>query len=143
MTSLVVRWDERGRAALLIFGKLFAQPRHGSVEMMQTQFRRAVDGIVLFPFFGGPVAARRKQAVQDSEEDRPLERELKVPLAQQSQQDFVDRTGLSEPLKNEGRANPGGAGGDGLTAGLGSEHGEFLGEPAEGVQEGIEAAAGQ
>jgi hypothetical protein len=110
---------------------------------MQAQLSSAIDGIVVFPFFSGPITARSKQAVQDSEEDRPLKRELKLPLAQQSDQDFVDRTGLPEALKNEGWADPGGASRDALTAGMSSENGEFLREAAERVEEGINVAAGQ
>src|SRR5882724_5954007 len=49
---------ERCRALLLVFGQRFSQPGHGSVEMMQSQFTGALDGIVLLPFFRGAITAR-------------------------------------------------------------------------------------
>jgi len=81
--------------------------------------------------------------VQDGEEDGPFHRELEVPLSQQGEQDFVDGTELPEALKNEGRADLGGASGNALAAGVGTEDGEFLREAAKRVEEGIDVATGE
>jgi len=50
---------------------------------------------------------------------------------------------LPEPLKDQGRTDPGGASGDALAAGVGSENGELIRKPSERLEEGIELAAGQ
>ena len=42
---------------------LFAQPPHGSVEMLEGQVLGPRDMIVFLPSFGGPVAARSKEPV--------------------------------------------------------------------------------
>ena len=81
--------------------------------------------------------------MQDGEENSPLERELEVPLAQQREQDLVDRTRLPEALEDKRRADPGTAGCDALAAGVCTENGEFLREAAKGLEKGVQVSTGE
>src|SRR3954471_12571769 len=104
-------WGERSPSHLLVLGQLLAEPGHGPVEVVELEVVAALDLVVLPPLVGGPVAARGEEAMQDGEEDRPLEVELEAASLQESLDDPL-AAGLSpEPLKDEGGADA--AGGDG------------------------------
>jgi hypothetical protein len=110
--------------------------------VVQVQIGDALDGIVVLPLLGGTVAAGREETMQHGEEDGALDGKLKVPVLKQGGKDLVDRACLPESLEDQGGADPGAARGDAVAACLGAEDGEFLGEPSQRLDEGVEAAAG-
>ena len=110
---------------------------------MQVQIADAFDGVVVLPLLGGAVAARREEAMQHGEEDGPLDGELEAPAFEQGRQNLVDRAGLPEPLEDQGRPDPGAAGGDAVAPRMGAEDGELFREPRERLDQRVEPAAGQ
>src|ERR1035441_1622816 len=111
--------------------------------LVRAQIADALDGVVVLPLLGGTVAAGREEAMQDGEEDGPLDRELEATAMQQGHQDFVDRAGLPESLEDQGRPDPGAARGNAVAASMGAEDGEFFGESSQRLDQGVELAAGQ
>src|SRR5450631_3156281 len=128
---------------LLLFRQNLSQPSHGSVEMVQTQLADAFDGIVVFPLFGGAVAARREEPMQHGEKDGALDGKLKTAVLQQSSQHRADRAGLPESLEDQRRTDPGAARGDTLAASMSAENGESLRKSSQGLDERVEPAVGE
>ncbi len=59
-----------------MFGEFFAEPAHGAVEVVQAEALDALDPVILPPAVGGAIRAARKQAVQNGEENRALQRKI-------------------------------------------------------------------
>src|SRR5215207_312890 len=74
---------ERRLARLLVVGQLLTEPGHGPVEVMELQGVTPLDLVVLLPLVGGPVAARGEEAMQDGQEDRPLDIEFEAASVQE------------------------------------------------------------
>jgi hypothetical protein len=70
-----------------------------------------VDLVVRPPLVGGPVAAGVEEAMQDGEEDGPLDVELEAATSQESLDDVAAAGLLPEPLEDQGGSDA--AGGDG------------------------------
>jgi hypothetical protein len=98
----------------------------------------ALDPVALPPPVGGPVAARVEEAMQDGEEDGPLEVELEAASLQELLDDVAAAGLLPEPLEDQG--GPDAACGDGgdLSLGVGREEEDGLGQASAGGQEGVE-----
>src|SRR4051812_35464548 len=64
---------ERRLVLRLTLGQFLAEPGHGPVEGVETEAVAAPDLIVGPPLVGGPVAAGGEEAMEDGEEDRPLD----------------------------------------------------------------------
>ena len=84
---------ERRAGVLLLFRQLLAQPRHGSIEVMQIQLLDAGDGVILTPAIGGAVGAAHEQPVQHREEHRAFQRKAVLASARQLR-DHRPTTGL-------------------------------------------------
>src|SRR5271157_5587377 len=140
---LVGAGSERRGPLLLGFRKNLSQPSHGPVELVQVQTADAWDGVVVLPLLGGTVAAGREEAMQHGEEDGPLHGKLEAAAFEQGRQNLVDRAGLPESLEDQGRPNPGAAGGHAVAPCLGAEDGELFREPRERLDQRIEPATGQ
>lgn len=97
---LVGAGRERRGPVLLGFRKDLSQPGHGPVEMVQVQAADALNGVVVLPLLSSTVAAGREEAMQHGEENGPLDGKLEAPAFEQGRQNFVDRTGLPESLKD-------------------------------------------
>ncbi len=113
-------------SVLLILGKNLSQPGHGPIEVVQLQIGDPFDLVVVLPLLGGTITAGRKKTMQHGEEDGSFNGELKAPVCEQGGQNLADRAGLPEPLKEQGRPDPGAAGGDAVALSVGAEHGELL-----------------
>ena len=72
------------RPVLLVFGQLLAEPGHRPVKMMQIEALDAPDPVIQPPPIRRPVGAARKQAMQNGEEHRALQREIMMARAGQS-----------------------------------------------------------
>jgi hypothetical protein len=131
-----------GQGALLAQRQWLAQPGHGAVEVLQGEGLGAVDGLGLLPFFGGAVAARIEEAVQDGQEDGALQVEFEFAFTCQIAEDLADAQLAPEAPEDEGGADAAGAGGEGFAALVGAQDGEFFGEARERGQQGVELAAG-
>jgi hypothetical protein len=81
--------------------------------------------------------------MQHGEEDGPLDGKLEAAVREQGRKDFVDRARLPEPVEDQGRPDPGTVSDHAVALSMGAEHGEFFGEPAEGLNQYVELAAGQ
>ena len=51
--------------------------------------------------------------------------------------------GLPEPVENQGRPDPGAVSDDAVALRMGAEHGEFIREPAQRLDQRVELAVGQ
>ena len=100
-------------------------------------------GIVVLPLLGGTVAAGREEAMQHGEEDGPLDGKLDASAFEQGRQNLVDRAGLPASLEDQGRPDPGAAGGDAIAPCMGAEDGEFFREPSQRLDQRVEPATGQ
>jgi hypothetical protein len=140
---LVGAGSERGGPVLLVFRKFLSQPGHGPVELVQVQTADTFDGIVVLPFLGGTVATGREEAMEHGEEDGPLDGEFEASVREQGGQDFVYRVGLPKPLEDEGRSDSGTVSDDAVAMRMGAEDGEFLREPAQGLNQRVQLAVGQ
>src|ERR1019366_1000979 len=140
---LVGAGSERRGAILLVFGEGLAQPGHGPVEVVQVQLAGSFDGVIVFPLFGGSVAAGGEESMQHGEGDWAFDGELKAPPLEQSSKDGINRAGLPEAREEQGRSDPRAVSGDAVAARMGAEDGEFLGEAPEGLDQGVELAAGE
>src|SRR4029079_12077215 len=74
---------ERRLVLLLALGQFLAEPGHGPVEVMELERIAPVDLVVRPPLVGGPVAAGVEEAMQDGEEDGPLDVELESATSQE------------------------------------------------------------
>jgi hypothetical protein len=119
-----------------------AEETHRAVQVVQRQLLDAGDRLLAHPALGGAVAAADEQAMQHGHEYRALERELESSLAQQVVQDRVNARLLPQPLEDQRRADAARAGGDALAATMRAEHGELVGEAAQGGQQTVELARG-
>ena len=136
-------WREGRGVSLLVFRQRFAQPSHGPVKMVQTQFADPRDGIVVFPFLGGAIATGGKQAMQHGEENRALDRKLEAAVFQQGKQNLVDRASFPEPLKNQGRADPGATSGATFTACVCAQNRKLLRKSPQRLDQRVETTASQ
>jgi len=98
------------------------------------------DLVVGPPLVGGPVAAGGEEAVQDGEEDRPLDVELEAAAVEQSLDDLPATGLLPEPLEDEGRPDASGGDGGELPPGVGGEEQDGVGQAGARGEQGIELA---
>jgi hypothetical protein len=75
MTSFRQRGANGVAPLLFALAPFFAEPSHRAIEMMQAEIVRAFDPIIQPPAVGRAIRAARKQAVQNGEENRALQRE--------------------------------------------------------------------
>jgi hypothetical protein len=73
--------------------------------VVQLEGVAALDLVVLLPLVGGPVTPGVEEAVEDGEEDCPLDVELEAAPPQELLDDASASGLLPEPLKDEGRAS--------------------------------------
>jgi hypothetical protein len=126
---------------LLVLGEFLAEPGHGPVEVVQLKGITPLDLVVNPPLVGGPVAAGVEQAVQDRQEDGPLDIELKVTSVQESLDDPVTTGLLPEPLEDQGGSDASGGDGGELSFGVGREQEDGLSQASPRGQQGIELAS--
>src|SRR5512135_2905960 len=88
---------------LLVLRQLLTEPGHSPVKVVKLQRFAPVDLVVRLPLVGRPVAAGSEQAMQDGEEDGPLDVELEPAALQQSLDDLLTSGLLPEPLEDQGR----------------------------------------
>src|SRR5438309_3734069 len=131
---------ERRLVRLLILGQLFAEPGHGAVQVMELQRFAPVDLVVGLPLVGGPVAAGCEQAMQDGQEDRPLDVELEAAAVEELLDDPPAPRLPPEPLEDQGRSDAAGGDGRELTLGVSREEEDRLGQPCARGQQGVELA---
>src|SRR6266436_6765499 len=89
---------------LLVVGQDLTEPAHGAIEMMQFELVDTLQNIVVLPTFGGAIAARIEQAVQDGHEHGAFDGELETPTTEQVANNGLATGLLPEFFKNEGRA---------------------------------------
>jgi hypothetical protein len=70
-----------------VFGEFFAEPAHGAVEVVQAEALDALDPVILPPAVGGAIRAARKQAVQNGEENRALQRKIMLARTGEARDD--------------------------------------------------------
>ena len=99
---------ERRLVLLLVLGQLLAEPGHGPVEVVELQVVAAVDLVVRPPLVGGPVAAGGEEAMQDGEEDGPLDVELEAASLQELLDDVAGSRSLARAARRSGRGRCGG-----------------------------------
>ena len=105
---------------------------------MRRQGFAPLDLIVRLPRVGGPIAAGGEEAMQDGEDDGPLDVELEVAPVQELLDDPLASGLLPEPLEDQGGSDaPGGDGGE-LSLGVGREQEDGLGQPCPRDQQGVE-----
>ena len=97
---------ERRAGVLLLFRQLLAQPRHGSIEVMQIQLLDAGDGVILTPAIGGAVGAAHEQPVQHREEHRAFQRKAVLASARQLRDRRATTGLLPQPLEHQRRPDP-------------------------------------
>src|SRR4051794_199469 len=101
--------SERRLVLLLILGQFLSEPGHGPVEVVQLEAVAALDLVVLPPPVGGPVAARGEEAMQDGQEDRPLDVELEAASLQELLDDVAAAGLLPESLEDQGGSDASGS----------------------------------
>jgi hypothetical protein len=98
----------------------------------------ALDPGVGPPLVGGPVAAGGEEAMEDGEEDRPLDVEPEAASVAELLDDVAAAGLLPEPLEDQGgAAAPGGDGGE-MAFGVGREEEDGLGESCARDPQGVE-----
>jgi hypothetical protein len=93
---------ERRLALLLVLGQLRAEPGHDPVELRELERIAPVALGVRPPLVGSPVAAGGEEAVQDGQEDRPLDVALETASLQELLEDVLAPALLPETLEDEG-----------------------------------------
>ena len=89
-----------GRSAvLLILRQFLAEPGHRAIKVMQIEPLDALDPVVLPPAVRRSIGAARKQAMQNGEEHRALQREIMLARAGQALDDFP------QPVSSHNRSN--------------------------------------
>jgi hypothetical protein len=96
------------------------------------------DLVVGPPLVGGSVAAGVEQAMEDGEEDGPLDVELEAASVQQLLDDVLAPGLLPEPLDDEGGSDASGGDGGELALGVSREEEDGLGQASARDQQGIE-----
>src|SRR3954453_11259254 len=96
---------ERRLVLLLTLGQFLSEPGHGPVEVVELEVVAALDLVVVPPLVGGPVTAGGEEAMEDGEEDRPLDVELEAASLQELLDDVAAAGLLPEPLEDEGGAD--------------------------------------
>ena len=132
---------KRRRGILLVFGKLFAEPRHGAIEMMQLEPVDALDAIVFAPAVGGAVRAAAEQAVQHCQERRALQREVMLARARRAFDHLPTARLLPHPLKGQRRPDAPGRDRRRLAAVERIEHDRLLGEARSRAQKALQLPA--
>src|SRR3954447_22611916 len=129
---------ERRLALLLVLWQFLSEPGHGPVEVVELEVVATLDLVVLPPLVGGPVTARGEEAMQDGEEDGPLDVELEAASGQELLDDVAAAGLLPEPLEDQGRSDASGGDGGELPFGVGREEEDGLGEAGARDQQGVE-----
>jgi hypothetical protein len=132
---------KRRRGILLVFGKLFAEPRHRAIEMMQLEALGAVDAIIFAPAVGGAVRAAAEQAVQHGQERRALQREVMLARARLAFDHVPAARLLPHPLKGQRRPDAPGRDCRRLAAVERIEHDRLLGETCPRTQQPLQLPA--
>src|SRR5512135_224111 len=127
-------------ARLLVLGQLLAEPGHGPVEVMQLPGVAPLDLVVGSPLVGGAVAAGVEQAMEDGEEDGPLDIELEAAPVEESLDDPLAPRLLPEPPEDQGGSDASGDDGRELSLGVSREEEDRLGQPCARDQQGVELA---
>src|SRR5512135_1883110 len=96
------------------------------------------DLVIRPPLVGGPVAAGCTQAVQDGQEDRPLDVALGAVAVEELLDDPLAPRLSPEPLEDEGRSDAAGGDGRELSLGVSGEEEDGLSQACARDQQGIE-----
>jgi hypothetical protein len=96
--------------------------------------------VVRPPLVGSPVAAGCEQAVQDGQEDRPLDVKLETASLQELLDDPLAPGLLPETLEDEGGSDASGGDGRELSLGVSGEEEDGLSQPCARDQQGVELA---
>ncbi len=94
---------ERRAAVLLLFRQLLAQPRHGSIEVMQIERLAAGDGVILAPAVGRAIGAAHEQPMQHREEHRAFQPKAVPAFARQLGDHRATAGLLPQPLEHQRR----------------------------------------
>ena len=129
---------ERRLVLLLIRGQFLAEPGHGPVEVVELEVVAALDLVVGPPLVGGPVAAGVEEAMEDGEEDGPLDVELEAASLQELLDDLAAAGLLPEPLEDQGGSDASGGDGGELALGVSREEQDGLSEASTRDQQGVE-----
>ena len=97
------RREGRG-AFLLVLGHFLAEPGHRAIEMMEIEIIDALDLIIVPPAVRRAVRAAGKQAMQNGQEQRALQRE--IMLARAGQRPMPLRQPVSSHKRSNTRAAP-------------------------------------
>jgi hypothetical protein len=100
--------------SLLALLQFLAEPGHGAVEMMQGQRLGSRNEVVLHPLLAGAIRARHEQAMQHTDEHRPLERDLEGALPEmllehRSEAEILPQTPEQQRAAEAAGAQAGGA----------------------------------
>jgi hypothetical protein len=98
----------------------------------------APDLIVGPPLVGGPVTAGGEEAMEDGEEDRPLDVELEAASVEELLDDVAAAGLLPEPLEDQNGSDASGGDGGEMAFGVGREEEDGLGESCARDQQGVE-----
>jgi hypothetical protein len=129
---------ERRFVLLLVPGQFLAKPGHGAVEVMELEAVAGPDLVVGPPLVGGPVTAGGEEAMEDGEEDRPLDIELEAASLQELLDNVAAAGLVPEPLEDQGGSDASGGDGGELPLGMSREEENGLGEAGARDQEGVE-----
>src|SRR5271165_2837490 len=99
------RREGRG-AVLLILAQFLAKPSHRAIKVMQIELLDALDPVVLPPSVRRAIGAARKQAMQNGEEHRALQREIMMARAGQVLDDFAATRLLPQSFERQRRSDP-------------------------------------
>ena len=97
-----------------------------------------IDLVVGPPLVGGSVAARVEEAVQDGEEDGPLDVELEAASFEELLDDPPAPRLLPEPLEDQGGSDAAGGDGRKLSLGVSGEEEDGLGQASARDQQSVE-----
>ena len=90
---------------LLILRQFPAEPGHRAIKMMQIEALDALDPVIQPPAIRRPVGAARKQAMQNGEEHRALQREIMMARAGQVLDDFPAARLLPQSFERQRRSD--------------------------------------
>ena len=94
---------ERRAAVLLLFRQLLAQPRHGSIEVMQIERLDAGDGVILAPAIRRSVGTAHEQPVQHRKEHRAFQGKAVLAFPRQLRNRRATAGLLPQPLEHQRR----------------------------------------
>ena len=132
----------KGRCArLLAFGEFFAEPAHGAVEVMKAEALDALDPVIPPPAVGGAIRAARKQAVQNSEENRALQRKIMLARTGEARDDRAAARLLPQALECQGGPDPSRRARRRLAVGDGAHDDGLVGEARARAQQPLQLPA--